>query len=155
MAAWQVNFAIVPRRALGAPRTNVGNLIDNNWWAAQTLPADYARQLTAIASPAAHSREALQSWGDPDGNRIDVWSENGRAARITAHVDVRRLDARFGAMILGFARVADAVLMREDGLVIEPIVGAFGAALRNSDAWKFANDPAAHIAKYAEPDDDE
>ena len=71
---------------------------------------------------------------------------------MTACVDVRRLDARFGAMLLQFARIADAVLVRRDGLVVEPLVGAFGAALRSSDAWKYANDPAASFASYADPE---
>jgi len=47
------------------------------------------------------------------------------------------------------------VLVRRDGLVIEPHVGAFGAALRTSEAWQYATDPAAHFASYSEPDDDD
>jgi hypothetical protein len=47
---------------------------------------------------------------------------------MTARVDVRRLDTRFSAMLLQFTRVAGAVLVRRDGLVVEPLVGAFGAA---------------------------
>jgi len=74
---------------------------------------------------------------------------------MTARVDVRRLDSKFGAMLLQFAKAADAVFVRGDGLIVEPLVGAFAAALRNSDAWKYANDPAAHIASYAELEDDE
>jgi hypothetical protein len=74
---------------------------------------------------------------------------------MTARVDVRRLDAKFGAMLLQFARVADAVFVRSDGLVVEPIVGAFGAALRSSPAWKYVVDPATFLASSSEPDDDE
>jgi hypothetical protein len=74
---------------------------------------------------------------------------------MSARVDVRRLDARFGAMLLQFARVAGAVLVREDGLIVEPNVGAFGAALRSSEAWRYATDPAAYFASYAEPEEDD
>jgi hypothetical protein len=155
MAVWQVEFAIVPRRVLTAKsRVALPRVLDADWWSAEALPSDYARQLTAVAPLASSPAAELQTWGDADGNRIDVWSENGRAARMTARVDVRRLDARFGAMLLQFARVADAVLVRQDGLVVEPLVGAFGAALRSSEAWKHANDPAAHFASYSEPDDE-
>ena len=38
-------------------------------------------------------------------------------------------------MLLQFARVAGAVLVREDGLIVEPDVGAFGAALRVPCEW--------------------
>jgi hypothetical protein len=39
--------------------------------------------------------------------------------------------------------------------VVEPIVGAFGAALRSSEAWRYATDPAASFGSYSAPDDDE
>ena len=126
-----------------------------DWWASAAFPADYARRLAAMAPLVRSSSADLQTWGTADGNRIDVWSENGKAVRMIARVDVRRLDAKFGAMLLQFARTADAVLVRKDGLVVEPIVGAFGAALRNSTAWQHANDPAAFLASYSDDEVDE
>lgn len=155
MAVWQVEFAIVPRRALAAkPRVAIPQVLDTDWWSAERLPSGYAQQLGAVAPPGSSWTAELQTWGAEDGNRIDVWSENGKATRMIARVDVRRLDARFGAMLLQFAKVADAVLVRRDGLVVEPLVGAFGAALRSSEAWRYATDPAAFFASYSEPDDD-
>ena len=155
MALWQVEFAIVPRRLLtGKARVAVPQVIDTDWWSSEELPSDYSRHLAAVAPLGSSGATEVQTWGEADGNRVDVWSENGKAARMTARVDVRRLDARFGAMLLQFARVANAVLVRRDGLIVEPIVGAFGAALRSSLAWRYATDPAAHFASYSEPDDD-
>ena len=156
MAVWQVDFAIVPRRAL-ATRAPVplAEIMDADWWSSDHLPPGYFQQLAAIAAPGAPSAAQRQTWGEEDSNRVDVWFEHGKAARMTARVDVRRLDARFGAMLLQFARVADAVLVRRDGLVVEPVVGAFGVALRTSDAWKYATDPAAYLAAYSETEDDD
>jgi hypothetical protein len=157
MAAWQVEFSVVPRRALASAGAAALRSSDANWWAAESLPADYQGKLAAVASPAASSSADVQSWGPEDGNRLDVWLVGGRAAKVSARVDVRKLDAKFGAMLLQFARTADAVLVRGDGLVVEPLVGAYAAALRSSAAWRFANDPAAHFASYLEPaaDDDD
>jgi len=156
MAVWQVEFAIVPRRALTTnARVPLSEVMATAWWSAERLPPSYAQQLATIAPPGSASGTERQTWGDEDGNRVDVWSENGKATRMTARVDVRRLDARFGAMLLQFARIADAVLVRGDGLVVEPLVGAFGAALRTSDAWKHASDPAAYFASYSDESDDE
>jgi hypothetical protein len=156
MAVWQVEFAIVPRRALAArPSVALPAIMETDWWSDERLPTGYSQQLAAIASPGSSPASELQSWGAEDGNRVEVRFANGRAMRMTARVDVRRLDARFGAMLLQFARVADAVLVRQDGVVIEPIVGAFGAALRTSKAWRYASDPAAHFASYAEPEEED
>ncbi len=156
MAVWQVEFAIVPRRAL-AVKTGVAlsNVVDTDWWAVNTLPAGYASKLAAVAPVGASSTTERQMWGEEEGNRVDVWSVNGKPTKMIACVDVRRLDARFGAMLLQFARTADAVLVRRDGVVIEPLVGAFGVALRSSEAWKYASGPAAHIASHKEPPEDD
>ena len=156
MAVWQVEFALVPRRALAAkPRVALPQVMDTAWWSTERFPATYSQQLAAIASPGSSGTAEFQTWGEADGNRVDVWFENGKATRMTARVDVRRLDTRFSAMLLQFARVAGAVLVRRDGLVVEPLVGAFGAALRSSEAWRYATDPAAYFASYSEPEDDD
>jgi len=155
MAVWQVEFAIVPRRALAtASRVPLSELLDTDWWIAERLPADHERHLGALAPSATSWTTKLHTWGKEDGNRIDLWFDRGTPARMTARVDVRRLDATFGAKLLQFARLADAVLVRRDGLIIEPTVGAFGAALRSSEAWQFASDPAAFIAGHSDDDAD-
>lgn len=156
MAVWQVEFAIVPRRGLAATlRAPLSQILDADWWTDQPLPVGYSQQLAAIAPVGPSWTAELQTWGEQDGNRVDVWFENGRAARMIARVDVRRLDARFGAMLLQFARIANAVFVRDDGLVVEPLVGAFGAALRTSSAWQYASDPLAYLASHSEPEDDD
>ncbi len=157
MADWQVEFAIVPRRALAArPSVPLPKLMETDWWSGERLPAGYSQQLGAIAAPGSSSPATeRQSWGNEEGNRVEVWFDKGRATRMTARVDVRRLDAKFGAMLLQFARVANAVLVRQDGVVVEPLVGAFGAALRTSKAWRFASDPVAKFASYSDPDEED
>ena len=156
MAVWQVEFALVPRRALAAkPPVAVSQIAGTDWWSNERLPTGYSQQLAAVAPPGSSWAAEVQTWGHDDGNRVDVWSENGRPVRMTARVDVRRLDARFGAMLLQFARTAGAVLVRRDGLVVEPLVGAFGAALRSSPAWQYVTDPAAFLSSRREAEDDE
>ena len=156
MADWQVEFSIIPRRALGAGGVAALRAsADAAPWDAASLPADFRGKLAAVASPASTSSADVQSWGPEDGNRLDVWLVDGRATEVTARVDVRKLDAKFGAMLLQFARTADAVLVRRDGLVVEPLVGAFAAALRSSAAWRFANDPSAQLASYLDPTADD
>jgi hypothetical protein len=161
MALWHVDFHLVPRRAVSAPDKIAPAAFDSrNWWAADAFPSDYRARLDQVA-PRAQSSSAslpgviLESWGNEDENRIDVWSEGGRVQRVTVRVDVRRLDSKFGASLLHFVRTSGAMLMRGDGLVIDPIINAYASALRTSDAWRFANDPAAHIASYTTQDEED
>lgn len=144
MAPWQVNFQVVPHRAMaGAPRTLTAQLVrDTDWWGAGALLPDLRERLASVAKPAASDAAGIERWGDPEGNAVEVQRVGGRVTRITARVDVRKLDAKFGAALLGFVRSAQSVLVREDGWVAEPTVGAFSGALRGDPAWVFANEPA-------------
>ncbi len=150
MAAWQVDFHVIPRRALA-----VTNPAGPRSWASHAFPSDYQKKLDAVASPESPSSPEVQTWGSPDTNKIDVWSEGGRVTAVTARVDVRRLDSKFGAALLQFVRTADAVLVRSDGLVVEPTIAAYAAALRSSEAWRFASDPASFLAGYSKDEDDD
>jgi hypothetical protein len=158
MAVWQVEFYIVPQRALAAApgRLTRAVLDDTDWWAGTPLPSDYRTRLAGVAAAASSSGHELETWGPEDGNRIDLWSESGRVRRMIARVDVRRLDPKFGAALLLFVRTASAVLVRSDGFVTEPTINAYAGALRSSSAWRYASDPAAFLAAQAkELDEDE
>ncbi|HEY2067470.1 MAG TPA: hypothetical protein VGG84_16055 [Gemmatimonadaceae bacterium] len=155
MATWQVDFHLVPRRALvvAARPLTPAVLDDTDWWASAALPADYARRLGAVAPAAPSVRAELETWGLDEGNRVDVRSRTGRVSSVTVRVDVRRLDSKFGAALLVFVRAADALLVRRDGLIVEPTINAYAAALRSSAAWRYANEPA--VFPVGRADDDE
>ena len=156
MAAWQVTFYLVPRQALVSHGAlNALDLDGKAWWTIHRLPADYQKRLGTLAAAGASATAGLETWGSQDGNRVDVWSADGRVSAVMANVDVRRLDSRFGAALLHFVQSTKAVLVRSDGLVVEPQISSYTAALRTSDAWKFASDPAAHFGRYADAEDDD
>jgi len=143
MAAWQVSFHVIPRTPVSDFSPTA--LERTEWWAAAEFPSDYRRRLAEVATPMPSVGPNLETWGLEDGNRVDVLSEGGRVRRVKVQVDVRRLDSKFGAALLNFVRGADAVLIRSDGLIVAPTIGAYAGALRTSLAWRFANDPTAFV----------
>jgi hypothetical protein len=156
MAAWQVEFYIIPRRALPSHGAlDSSGLVGTPWWTTHRLPIDYQKRLSAFASASPSSSAELETWGSQDGNRVDVRSDDGRVSAVMARVDVRRLDSKFGAALLHFVRTAQTVLVRSDGLVVEPQIATYTAALRSSNAWKFASDPATFFGRYSQADDDD
>lgn len=156
MANWQVGFHVVPRRAIAAAGPLIPSVLANTaWWTGHAFPSDYHARLAVVVPPTPSSIAGLETWGLEDGNRVDVWSDGGRVRRVAARVDVRRLDSRFGAALLEFVRKCDAVLVRSDGLIVEPLVGAYAGALRNSKAWGFANDAATFLAANPTSDEDD
>lgn len=145
MAEWQVNFHVVPKRALAAHPTTISRaMLDaGDWWAGGALPADYRERLAAIAPPDRSPAPGVEAWGPEDGNRIEVASDAGRTVSVRARFDARRPDAKFAAGLITFVRIAGAALVRDDGWVTEPTAGGLGLAMRRSPAWKFVRDPLA------------
>jgi hypothetical protein len=156
MANWQVEFHIVPRRALAAsPALGAKALVNKDSWAGSQFPSDYQQRLAVVAAAARSDDIGRATWGREEGDRVDVRSDEGRVTTVTVRVDVRRLDSRFGAALLEFVKRAGAVLVRSDGLVVEPTIAAYAASLRSSEAWKFASDPAAFLASNALNEDED
>jgi hypothetical protein len=154
LADWQVEFFVVPQARVGAARSLPGaSLASTDWWDDRSIDAAHLERLGAIAPAAPSSGPDHQRWGGEQGNRVDTWSRDGRVQRIGVRVDVRKLDARFGAALLGFVRAVGAVLVRADGAVVPPTIDAFSAALRGSKAWRFANDTATWLAAQLGDDD--
>lgn len=171
MAEWQVEFHLVPKRALsGSPSLRAGLLDATDWWSSGALPPDFRERFAAMGGPTGVDRSTalgmtagyrgdshdVESWGPEDGNRVEVRSQHGRVRSVRAWLDVRRPDAKFAAGLITFARVANAAIVRSDGTVIEPNAGGFGVALRSSPAWQFVKEPLGPSATgYRDlPDDD-
>lgn len=148
MAIWQVPFHMVPRSALTTVSRPLSPqaLEDHAWWLGASFPADYPRLIGAFLAPGVSADPDRETWGAEEGNRIDVWRAGGQVRAAIVYVDVRKLDSTFGAAVLIFLRAADAILIRRDGLIVEPTIAGYSAALRSSSAWQHASDPYTWIA---------
>ena len=156
MALWQVDFALAPRRALANAAAELRNeaVLDVDWWGDSALPKNYVARIEAFAAPGKPWADDVQTWGAEDGDRIDIWSDDGAPRQVLVRFDVRRLDAKFAAGVLGFSKAAGAVLIRDDGWVIEPTVNGLSTALKSSNAWRLTQAPSASPGALDEADED-
>ncbi len=155
MAVWQVDFSLAPRKAIAdVPRPLSQAAVGSQWWAAVPMLPDYRQRLALAAPPGDSGVAGVETWGAPDGNRVDVRSAGGRVVQVIVRVDARRPDPKFAAGLLGFVRAANAVLVRADGLVAEPTVTSFTNALRGSEAWRAVAAAAAVRTRRVEPEDE-
>src|SRR5258706_8931395 len=138
MASWQVEFHLVPRRALDGGQSLTRGILEHTaWWTSATFPPDYRRRLSSVAELARSSSTDLERWGLEDGDRVDVWSVDGQVSRVTVSVDVRRLNSTFGAALLAFVRAAGAVLLPKNRVLVEPTPKAHARGLRRSRARRY------------------
>ncbi len=157
MAPWQVIFQVVPHRTMAkAPRVlDAGIVASTSWWGAGAEARELRDRLTALLGTPARMTPVVESWGNAEGNGVDLHLAGARVERVIARVDVRKLDPKFGAALLGFVRSMQSVLIRTDGWVAEPTVGAFSSALRGDPAWAHANEAGiARVTTEEGADDD-
>ena len=157
MAPWQASFQVVPHRVMAkAPRVlDAQAVASTEWWRTTSAASAAALRetLNALMGQTSRAGAGVEQWGTTEGNGVELRSAEKQLVQIVARVDVRKLDPRFGAALLGFVKSAQSVLVRSDGWVAEPTVGAFSAALRGDPAWTFAAEPATRIAAELREDD--
>ena len=93
-------------------------------------------------------------WGREDSNRVDISFDNGRVNRVMLRVDVRRLDSKFGAVVIALVRKANAVLIRGDGLLVEPASAPSPAPSGARTPGDSRMTAAALLSKYSADDED-
>lgn len=146
MATWQADFYVAPRRAVAEFPMLTGDIArETEWWFGTDLPPDYRQRIASLLAPAKSWSPDLETWGAEDGNRVDVWHDQGRVSTVLVRVDARARDVRCLRGIAGLTRQLGCVLVRADGYVAEPTPAALGEALAGSRAFRFVADPMAFL----------
>jgi hypothetical protein len=121
MAVWQADFEVVP------PSAGLG--------------AEFLSGVARVLSPAPSWSPDLLLFGQEDGHRVDVLSENGAIAEVTLRVDLRNPDPAFLVRLLDCLRESGCELRTESGYAVAADPQQFFDALRSSQAFQFVKDP--------------
>ena len=78
MALWQFEFEVVPSERVHH-RTEIAEseFDDAGWWSDRQPPNDFVQQLAALLTPTKSWTAKLLWFGEENGDRFDVWMENG------------------------------------------------------------------------------
>jgi len=120
MAVWQADFTI---------------LIARSW------PSDFAVRLDAVAPRSRPLLPGTAPWGSDDGNRLDVYIDEGQPTEGQLRLDLRNWDERFVEPVLELLRDWGSTLAGPGGRAVEPVLGEVALAARGSPAFRFVEDP--------------
>ena len=109
------------------------------------FPSDFRERLGRIAPPLRSWDDQLEMWGSEDGDRIDVWVEDGQPAEARVRFDLRTPSETFWLAVTQFTAVADTSLTNEAGVEVPPRLADLTAALEGSRAARFIEDPARYF----------
>jgi hypothetical protein len=146
MAVWQFDGHLLPeetiRRRYGSRPVAISSAdIDaGGWWKGIRVPADLAERLLSILPQGSSWSSSIQTWGQEDGDRIDLVWDNDELADIFLRVDVRRISYELLDKVLRLAQ-ANRWVLWIDGHVLRPSLGQLLRAIQRSDAFRFVQDP--------------
>lgn len=148
MAAWQVGFAIVPRKAWAAcvppPGTPIWDGTAALWAGASAK--DWAQRLKAVFGESApYWDQAGLMWGDDDRHCLEFSTDDGAVEQLQLRIDLRSTDVAFVERLLTFVRENGLLLLTGEGEAIEPELADVGAAARRSSAARFVKEPIAFL----------
>ena len=169
MAVWQASFHMIPRERVAElfpewfdpafgpdcvetlPSEDPTEL---DWWTSRQPPADFRTTLDRLVPRLASWSPDLEWWGAEDGDRVDVFSEKGRIESIYVRFDMRTPNAAFIDGIIDLAARMNCDFVGVPRMLYEGSRAGLAAALRNSPALKFVEDPIAFLSAVRDNDAD-
>ena len=138
MATWQATFNLIPRG------TTVPEALDANLAFLEIGSAE--SELSAFSDRGSSWSTNLQAWGPDDGNRLEIWKDDGAIESIQVRFDLRSSIRDFVKGVLAFAQRHQLVLYSQElNETIEPTPEELASALRRSSAFGFVSDPKAYL----------
>jgi hypothetical protein len=155
MAIWQFGVILIPQSAILAEFGTLPALIpmemtDHLWWSKQQPAQGFEKQIDLLLSQTKSWSEEIRIWGSESGNDAHVCytdAEKNVVEEIAFRLDARDISLDLVRMICTLAAHLSCVLLTADSEVLQPVESEMLAAIRNSTATKFIDDPVAALGK--------
>ncbi len=156
MAIWQFKFAMVPSIGIervhgrlvhvleeyrvskisGANAPSTGIADAKNYWEGLDSSA-VAAAMRGILEPAKSWSSDAVMFGDEEGDRVEVWSDD-----VDCAIDLRSFSAARLESIVDLARMLDCKLvLHGSGQIVEPVLELVLQKVRSSQAYAFCISP--------------
>jgi hypothetical protein len=153
MAIWQFGVILIPKSAISSegealPASIPMEMTDHLWWSEQQPPQGFEKQIDLILSRSKSWSEQMQIWGGESGNDAHVCYTDGEkkvVEEIAFRLDTCDISLDLIRMICTLAAQLSCVLLTADSEVLQPVESEMLAAIRNSTATKFIDDPIARL----------
>jgi hypothetical protein len=151
MATWQFDFHFVPASDIrqhfrAVPVTISAEEYDRlKWWADFVADDALESSLSTLLPRARSWHERTRTWGEEEGDRVDVTRDDGGIVDVYVRLDVRNLSFNFLNQLVELARRLDLLFLTEDRDLLRPSDKELLGAIRRSPAFSFVADPEAFL----------
>jgi hypothetical protein len=168
MAIWQYDFFLAPTEAIlrhhgmippvlraylpaGTVDDSVVQEEQRDYWGGTPVRLQFIDMVTSIL-PRADSwhRDALM-FGEPDGNKVEIWHDD-----VACKLDLRHLDVDLVEQIVQIATELDLkIIVKETGEVLAPDISLFMSSIEGSTARRYVRNPENCLKGLGEQADGE
>ena len=148
MALWQFEVLLVPRRHLPVVVRSAGRRLTDteldaiDGWRGAPLDSESERLIQSFASPYESWDLETKSWGEEEGDRLDILLKRDEVVEISARLDARhRCEGTFVQGLVALAIHLECMFLTSDLDVLPPLLSELCTAFERSDARRFVNDP--------------
>jgi hypothetical protein len=159
MALWQFDLHLLPRSSLLRRYNSIpirvprADFDDFDWWRDARFAANRELGSDFIILPETKSWSPfIRTWGDEDGDRVDLCFKENLLEAFFVRIDVRNISVSFLSSICKIAVEWDCLLLLENDLLVSPSVSNLMTAIRPSRSFRFVLDPEGFIAMLAVAD---
>jgi hypothetical protein len=152
MAAWQFTLDLIPQTSIARLADDVYHvdpsaLERTDWWRGATLPREYEQSLAAFLPWQKPWHPNWKIFGDMEGTRVDLISENGRLTLVQVRLDARGIEDAVLQRLARWASDCGGVFVTAAGQVVEPNADAILVELAMSPAAEFVRNPEAFFER--------
>ncbi|MCP9494193.1 MAG: hypothetical protein MSG64_07040 [Pyrinomonadaceae bacterium MAG19_C2-C3] len=153
MAIWQYDLHLIPRKAIEdlfstVPPSLARKTFDEvAWWKNYQPVFDYESEIGSFLSPREFWSDEAKAWGEEDGTSIEVWFEQKLVTDIYVRINVASLDVNVLEKLTGLTARCEALFLTADLEVIEPDLQNLTAHIKQSNAFRFVENPEQFLSK--------
>jgi hypothetical protein len=159
MATWQFDLHLLPadavKRICGeVPPTISQELFDSaEWWEGTVIQESAKQALSGLLSQTNSWSLDIQTWGEEDGNRVDLVFDNERLQDFFVRIDVRDSSHAFILGLLRMAKDLGLLMVTQDRIIIRPDFTGLMEAIRGSGCFRFVSNPEQFMRSIKEGHD--
>jgi hypothetical protein len=157
MATWQAAFRLVPNDSSKKLEGNVfgdsaaqDDFEVSESWISFNRPADLLTAIKKILPYCKSWSEDLLIHGFADGDRIEVFLNNGVIDDVSVRIDMRNISRKFLIDIVSLAKKFQLHFLNSEGIIFLPSLVNIEYALRISPAFRFVHDPERFLDNVIE-----
>ncbi len=144
MASWQFSCNLINNNAEFSFNQEERNIL----WGDFKLQVESIPKIERVLKPQKSWSVDIKQYGELDSHCLEISFDKDRIEEISLRIDLRELNKDVFDEILDFIKSNNALILLQDGRIIEPEQGVLLNEIKKSDAYKYVSEPNNYLERF-------